>query len=60
MATSSITKNFVIKEKSVAEKLVDMMFSATEKQSPEKNAPYSSMMSKEQLKDLFRTYRVEK
>ena len=60
MATSSITKNFVIKEKSAAEKLIDMMFSSTEKRSPEKNAPHSSMMTKEQLKDLFRTYRAEK
>ena len=60
MATSSITKNFVIKEKSAAEKLVDMMFSATEKTVSEKKVPHSSMMTKDQLKDLFKTYRTEK
>ena len=38
MATSSITKNFVIKEKASAEKLIDMMFSATEKPAPKKKA----------------------
>lgn len=60
MATSSITKNFVITEKSAAKKLVEMMFSSTEKPGPENNRLHASMMTKEQLRDLFKAYRTEK
>ena len=60
MATSSITKNFVITEKSSAERLIEMMFSSTEKTVQDNNRHYYSMMTQEQLKDLFKAYRAEK